>query len=59
MADLPEKTMSEKYEKVKQVGNFDDGTIDYFKKYFFREPLSDKLYYMAVDAEKWRNQAKN
>ena len=59
MADFPEKTMTEKYEKVKQVANFDDGTIDYYKKYIYREPMADKLYLMAVDAEKWRNQAKN
>ena len=54
MADIPELSMTEKYKKVKQVGNFDDGTIDYFTKYYWREPLSDKLYHMAVDAEKWR-----
>lgn len=54
MADVPERSMIEKYENVKVAGNFDDGTIDYFKKYIWREPLADKLDVLATHSLKWR-----
>lgn len=56
MPDIPEVSITEKREKVKQVANLDEKTINYlFDDYFYREPLLDKFYKLAVDAEKYRN----
>ena len=56
MPDIPEISITEKREKVKQVANLDEKTINYlFDDYFHREPLLDKFYKLAVDAEKYRN----
>ena len=56
MPDIPEVSITEKREKVKQVANLDEKSINYlFDDYFYREPLLDKFYKMAVDAEKYRN----
>ncbi len=60
MADTTELSYAEKETKIKDVGGLDDKTIFWFECYKWGVPhLIDKLYRMAVDAEKWRNQAKN
>ena len=59
MADLPELTITEKCEKIKEIMNVEDGTITFLSNYKWNVPLFDKMYAVCVDAEKWRNQAKN
>lgn len=59
MADVPELTITEKCNKIKEVMNVDDNTIQFFKYYKWNIPLIDKAYAICVDAEKWRNMAKN
>lgn len=59
MADLPEKSINEKCEKIKQVMNVDDNTMQYASFYKWGVPFIDKMYAVCVDAEKWRNMNKN
>ena len=54
MADLPEKSFQEKQEKIKEVAVLDDNTMKYLSFYKYGIPLNDKLYQLAVDAEKYR-----
>ena len=59
MADLPELTIQEKVKEIERIAALDDNTGLYFQFYRYNIPLIDKLYAICVDAEKWRNQAKN
>lgn len=59
MANIPEKSITEKEQKIKEVMNVEDRTINWFEDYKWGLPyLIDKMYSVCVDAEKWRNQAK-
>lgn len=55
MADVPEISLSDKWNKIKNIMNVDDNTIRYFSYYKWNVPLFDKMYATCVDAEKWRN----
>ena len=59
MADVPELTIQEKVKEIERIAALDDNTGLYFQFYRYSIPLIDKLYAICVDAEKWRNQAKN
>ena len=59
MDEEKELTVQEKTKEIQRIGNFDDNTGLYLQFYRYNVPLIDKLYLMAKDAEKWRNQAKN
>ena len=54
-----EMTIQQKVKEIQRIGNFDDNTGLYFQFYRYNIALIDKIYKMAVDAEKWRNQVKN
>ena len=54
-----ELTMQEKLKEIQRIAILDDNTGNYFSYYRHNVPLIDKLYQLAVDAEKWRNLAKN
>lgn len=54
-----ELTIQEKVKEIQRIAVLDDNTGLYFQFYRYNTALIDKLYYLAVDAEKWRNQAKN
>lgn len=58
MADIPEISLTEKIEKIKQVMNIDDNTIQFNKYYKYGIEYIDKQYKVCVDAEKWRNSQK-
>lgn len=58
MADLPEHSITEKCNKIKEVMNIDDNTIRYWGYYKYGVPLIDKAYQVCLDAEKWRTQNK-
>lgn len=53
--EMEEKTVQEKCQKIAEVANLDENTLQYFQFYRYNVPLIDKLYKMAVDAENWRN----
>lgn len=59
MADVPELSLNDKINKIKQVMNIDDNTIQYTCYYKYGIQYIDKQYAVCIDAEKWRNQAKN
>lgn len=60
MADIPEVTIIDKEAKIKEIMNIDSNTIFWMECYKWGVPyLIDKMYATCVDAEKWRNQAKN
>ena len=59
MADLPELSLIDKINKIKEVMNIDDNTIQYNKFYKYGIEYIDKQYKVCVDAEKWRNLQKN
>jgi hypothetical protein len=54
-----ELSLKDKCKKVQDVAVLDDNTGLYFQFYKYNTPLIDKLYKMAVDAEKWRKLQKN
>lgn len=58
MADMPDVSLNEKIEKIKQIMNIDDNTIQYDKFYKYGIEYIDKQYKVCVDAEKWRNSLK-
>lgn len=55
MADVPEVSLVEKINKIKEVMNIDDNTIQYNKFYKYGVEYIDKQYKVCVDAEKYRN----
>lgn len=59
MADIPELSLVDKINKIKQVMNIDDNTIQYNKFYKYGVEYIDKQYKVCVDAEKWREHIKN
>lgn len=59
MADIPELSLVDKINKIKQVMNIDDNTIQYNKFYKYGVEYIDKQYKVCVDAEKWREYIKN
>ena len=59
MADLPELSLIDKINKIKEVMNIDDNTIQYNKFYKYGVEYIDKQYKVCVDAEKWRNLQKS
>ena len=59
MADMPELSLVDKINKIKQVMNIDDNTIQYNKFYKYGVEYIDKQYKVCVDAEKWREHIKN
>ena len=54
MADVPEVSLVEKINKIKEVMNIDDSTIQYNKFYKYGVEYIDKQYKVCVDAEKYR-----
>lgn len=54
MADVPELSLVDKINKIKEVMNIDDNTIQYNKFYKYGVEYIDKQYKVCVDAEKWR-----
>lgn len=55
MADVPELTIVDKEQKIKEIMNVDANTIFWFECYKWGVPyLIDKAYQVCVDAEKWR-----
>jgi len=52
MADIPEVSLKEKEEKIKEYYSFDDNTIQFFEFYRYNTALIDKLYNRAKNAEK-------
>ena len=59
MADVPELSIVDKEQKIKEVMNIDGNTIFWIECYKYGLPyMIDKMYAVCVDAEKWRNQAK-
>ena len=59
MEEEKELTIQEKTKEIQRIAVLDDNTGLYFQFYRYNTALIDKLYHLAVDAEKWRNQAKN
>ena len=59
MTDMPELSLVDKINKIKQVMNIDDNTIQYNKFYKYGVEYIDKQYKVCVDAEKWREYIKN
>lgn len=47
MPEVPEVTLKEKEEKIKEFYGVDDNTIRYFEFYRYNEALIDKLYVRA------------
>ncbi len=47
MADLPDVTLKEKEEKIKEFYGLDNNTVKYFELYRYNEALIDKLYHRA------------
>ena len=56
VADLPELTLVEKQNKIKEIMNIDDNTIQFASYYKYGIIFLDKMYAVCVDAEKWRKQ---
>ncbi len=52
MADIPEVSLQEKEQKIKEFYNLDDNTIRYFEFYRYNTALIDKLYNRAKNGEK-------
>lgn len=50
MADIPEISLQEKEEKIKQFYGLDDNTIKYFEFYRYNTALIDKLYVRAKNS---------
>lgn len=50
MADVPEISLQEKEEKIKQFYGLDDNTIKYFEFYRYNTALIDKLYVRAKNS---------
>lgn len=46
--------IQEKVKEIQRIAVLDDNTGLYFQFYRYSVPLIDKLYKLAVDAEKWR-----
>ena len=52
MADIPEVTLKEKEELIKEFYNLDDNTVKYFEYYRYNQALIDKLYNKAKNSGK-------
>ena len=59
MNEEKELTMIEKVKEIQRIAVLDDNTGNYLQYYRYNVPLIDKFYQLAIDAEKWRNLAKN
>lgn len=52
LADIPEVTLKEKEELIKEFYNLDDNTVKYFEYYRYNQALIDKLYNKAKNSGK-------